>query len=125
MTMTDVAHHLEMNWHAVKDIQKRYLTRKFLRPSLSSLQWIAIDEISVGHGHRYLTVILDLHSGAVVFVGEGKGADALELFWKRLKLSRACIEAVAMDMSQAYINAVTNNLPQAPLCSIISTSSSS
>ncbi len=115
MTMTDVAGHLGISWHTVKEIQKRYLERRFSCPLLGGLKWIAIDEISVGHGHRYLTVVLDLHSGAVVFVGEGKGASALEPFWKRLKSSRAGIDAVAMDMSQAYIAAVTSNLPRATI----------
>jgi len=49
----------------------------------------------------------------VVFVGEGKGTDALKSFWRRLKVSRARIEAVAMDMSQAYVSAVTGHLPNA------------
>jgi transposase len=48
-------------------------------------------------------------------VGEGKGAAALEPFWKRLKSARKRIEAVAIDMSQAYIQAVTTNLPKAVL----------
>lgn len=115
MTMTHVAHHLGISWHTVKEIQKRYLHRTFSRPSLSGLHRIAVDEISIGHGHRYLTVVLDLDNGAVVFVGEGKGADALEPFWKRLKSSRARIEAVAMDMSQAYISAVSAHLPGATI----------
>lgn len=115
MTMTDVAHHLGISWHTVKEIQKRYLQRRFASPSLFGLQRIAVDEISIGHGHRYLTVVLDLDSGAVVFVGEGKGADALEAFWTRLKNSRAKIQAVAMDMSQAYICAVSTNLPGATI----------
>lgn len=49
----------------------------------------------------------------MVFVGDGKGADALKPFWKRLKSSRAKIEAVAMDMSPAYLSAVQANLRQA------------
>jgi transposase len=115
MTIKDVAHHLAISWHTVKDIQKRYLEKLFSRPSLKKLKRMAIDEISIGRGHRYLTVVLDLYSGAVVFVGEGKGADALKPFWKRLKHSKARIEAVATDMSQAYISAVTNNLPHATI----------
>jgi len=115
MSMQDVAHHLGISWHTVKKIQKRSLQKHFSNPSLKALKRIAIDEISVGRGHRYLTVVLDLHSGAVVFVGEGKGANALKPFWKRLKSSRARIQAVAMDMSQAYISAVTNNLPHATI----------
>lgn len=113
MTIRDVAEHLQVGWDLVKDIQKRYLGHKFRRIKLKHLRRIAIDEISIGRGHRYLTVVLDLLSGAVVFVGEGKGADALKPFWKRLKRSRAKIEAVAMDMSPAYISAVQTNLPKA------------
>ncbi|MDI6451839.1 ISL3 family transposase [Anaerobaca lacustris] len=113
MTIRDVAEHLHVGWDLVKDIQKRHLGRKFRRIKLKHLRQIAIDEIAIGRGHRYLTVVLDLLSGAVVFVGEGKGADALKPFWKRLKRSRAKIEAVAMDMSPAYISAVQTHLSKA------------
>ena len=125
MSMTAVARHLGISWHTVKQIQKSDLLRRFSQPSLKGLTRIAVDEISIGRGHRYLTVVLDLYSGAVVFVGEGKGADALKPFFKRLKSSGARIEAVAMDMSQAYIAAVAGNPPVQPSCSITSTSSSS
>jgi transposase len=55
-----------MSWDTVKDIQKRNLQRRFTKPRLRGLKEIAIDEISIGRGHRYLTVVLDLRSGAVV-----------------------------------------------------------
>lgn len=113
MTIYDVARHLKTSWDIVKDIQKRYLQKRFKRPRLKHLRRIAIDEISIGKGHRYLTVVLDLVSGAVVFVGDGKGADALTPFWKRLKRCQAKIKAVAIDMSPAYIGAVLENLPEA------------
>ena len=54
-------------------------------------------------------------SGAVVFVGDGKGVAALEPFWKRLRASRAKIKAVATDLSVAYIQAVRRHLPRAVL----------
>ena len=113
MTILDIARHLGVSWDVVKGIQKRYLTRHYSHPRLKDLKQIAIDEISIGKGHQYLTVVLDLISGAIVFVGEGKGSDALKPFWKRLKISGAEIEAVAIDMSPAYISAVTENLPEA------------
>lgn len=115
MTIRDVARHLQVGWDVVKDIQKRYLGRKFRRIKLKHLRQIAIDEIAIGRGHRYLTVVLDLVSGAVVFVGDGKGADALKPFWKRLKSSHAKVKAVAMDMSPAYISAVQTHLRKAVL----------
>jgi transposase len=56
---------------------------------------------------------LDLDSGAVVHVGDGKGTDALKPFWRRLVRSGATIQAVAIDMSPAYIAAVSDNVPEA------------
>jgi len=115
MTIRDVARHLNISWDVIKEIQKRDLIRRFSKPSLKHLKRIAIDEISVRKGHHYLTVVLDMIAGAVIFVGDGKGAAALEPFWKRLKRSRAKIEAVAMDMSPAYISAVLSHLPEATI----------
>jgi transposase len=115
MTIKDVADHLGITWDVIKDIQKRNLKRRFSKPKLKHLRLIAIDEISVGKGHRYVTLVLDLESGAVVHVGEGKGGDALQPFWKRLRASGAKIKAVATDMSRAYIDAVTTHLPNATL----------
>jgi transposase len=113
MTIQDVARHLGVSWDTIKDIQKQDLQRHFSKPRLRKLRQIAIDEIAVAKGHRYLTVVLDLVSGAVVFVGDGKGADALKPFWKRVRSSRAKIKAVATDMSLAYILAVREHLPRA------------
>ena len=48
-----------------------------------------------------------------MFVGDGKGAEALKPFWKRLRRARAKVDAVATDMSKAYIRAVRDNLPKA------------
>ena len=115
MTIRDVAVHLNVSWDVIKDLQKRDLSRRFAKPKLKHLRRIAIDEIAVGKGHRYLTIVMDLESGAVVFVGGGKGADALKPFWKRLRPSGAKIDAVAMDMSAAYRGAVTTYLPAAKI----------
>jgi transposase len=48
-----------------------------------------------------------------VFVGDGKGVEALAPFWRRLRRSRAKVVAVATDMSKAYIRAVRDNLKKA------------
>ena len=116
MTIEDVANHLQVGWDMIKDIHKRYLKRRFRNPKLRKLKRIAIDEISIGKGQRYLTIVLDLDSGAVVFVGQGKGAKSLNPFFSRLKRTNGGvnkIEAVATDMSPAYLLAVANHLPHA------------
>ena len=113
MTLKGVARHLGISDWTVRDIEKRHLKKHFAKPPLKHLRQIAIDEISTKKGHTYLTLVMDLESGAVVFVGKGKGAEALKPFWRSLKASHARIEAVAMDMSAAYYQAVTENLPDA------------
>lgn len=62
---------------------------------MKGLEQIAIDEICIRKG-RYLTVLLNLKTGAVVFVSDGKASDALEPFWKKIKRKRSeKIKAVA------------------------------
>jgi len=114
MTIAGVAQHLGVGWDLIKDIHKRHLGKKYSKPRLRDLKIIAIDEINVGKG-RFLTLVLDLVGGAVVHVGESRKGAALDPFWRRLRASRAKIEAVAMDMSNAYRRAVLDNLPGAKI----------
>jgi transposase len=115
MTIKAVANHLQLSWDIVKTIQKRYLQKRYKRPNLKGLDQIAIDEICIGKG-RYLTVLLNLKSGAVIFVGDGKGSEALDPFWEKIKGKRSVkIKAVAVDMSPAYTKAVREHLPKAKI----------
>jgi transposase len=114
-TIQMAAEHLGISWDTVSEIEKRYLKKHYAKPKLRNLKRIAIDEIAVRKGHRYLTLVLDLDTGRVVYVGKGRNKQALSRFWKRLSASRAKIEAVAIDMSAAYISAVTEHLPKATL----------
>ena len=114
-TTQHAADHLGVSWDTVRDIEARYLGRKYRKPRLKNLRRIAIDEIYLGKGMKYLTIVLNLETGAIVFVGQGKGAAALDPFWQRLRGSRSKIEAVAADMSPAYAKAVRRNLPRATL----------
>jgi len=116
MTIQDIAAMLGTSWGLIRGIYKRYLRRQFQRPRLKHVRRIAIDEICIGDGKRYLTLVIDLDHSRVVYVGHGREAAALNPFWKRLKASKnPGIEAVAIDMSAAYTRAVTDNLPKATL----------
>jgi transposase len=113
MTIADVAAHLGVSWGMIKEIHKGHLWRRYRRPSLKGLTYIAIDEICVGHGRRFLTIVLNIQTGAVIFVGQGKGKEALDPFWKRLGWRKKSIKAVAIDMGHAYLGAVWEHLPKA------------
>ena len=115
MTPQDISRHLDISWDLANDIQKRRLQRKFSRPKLKHLKRLAVDEVYVGKRHKYLTLVLDLDSGAVVFVGQGRGAETLRPFFKKLKRSGARVRAVASDMAGGFIKAVREFLPEARL----------
>ena len=56
MTIRAVAEHLRVGWDSIKALFKRHLKTRFGQPKLKKLKRLAIDEISIGHGHRYLTI---------------------------------------------------------------------
>jgi len=107
MTVSEVSRHLGLNWKTVKDIDKYYLERDYGKPVLNGLRILAVDEISIRKGHRYLTVVLDYISGRVVFVGRDRKAETLERFFNQLSDKQLDgIEAVVMDMWDPFIKAV-------------------
>lgn len=114
-TIKDVANHLHLSWDTVKDIQKRYLYRNYNNLDISQVRHIGIDEFAVAKGHIYKTIVVDLETGRVIYIGEGKGSDALNGFWKKVSKAGIRIEAVATDLSPAFISAVMTNLPKATL----------
>ena len=115
MTIKDIARLLQTSWDFIKNIIKRRLKKYYDKPKLSSLEYIAIDEIYLGKKQGYMTLVLDLKSGAVVFTALGRKGEVLDPFWKRLKRFKTRIKAVATDMGPAYIKAVQDNLPDATL----------
>lgn len=115
MSLIDVARLLGIGWDLVKSIFKRYLHQRYSSPSLTGLEYVAIDEKYTGRKHGFITLVIDLGSGRVVYVGAGKQAEALDGFWKRLGRHKSAIKAVAADMSPAYRSAVLEHLPSAAL----------
>ena len=114
-TILDVANHLGVSWDIVKDIQKNYLLAHYSKPDIKNVKYIAIDEFSVKKGHKYMTVVVDLETGIIIYAEEGKDAESLEKFWRRIKRNKVKIKAVAIDMSPAYISAVVNNILDAQI----------
>jgi len=115
MTIKDIALYLGMTRDTVKDIQKENLQKKYGKPDLKELVHIGIDEISVKKEHKYVTLVMDMDTGAIVYVGDGKGSESLIPFWKSLKRAGATVESVATDMSRAYIDAVQSILKSASI----------
>jgi transposase len=115
MTIADAASLTGLSWDTVKDIDKSYLKDKYQSVSLASVHYIAIDEVYLGRKRKFITIVMDLETGQVIHVGKGKGKDALNGLWKRLKRCKANIKAVATDMASGYMSVVMEKLPYADL----------
>lgn len=115
MTLSDVASWLDLSWDAVKTVVRQRLEKDYRKIGYRHLRHIAIDELYLGRTRKYVTLVVDLDSGRIVWVGDGKGQEALREFWRRFKQSRGRLRAVAMDMSGAYAKSVRVHAPHAVL----------
>ena len=113
MTLQDVSNHLGVSWDTVKEIHSCYLKRHYSPPSLDGVENIGIDEFAVKKGHVYKTIVVDLDSGRIIYVGDGKGSEALKKFWRKVKRKNIKIKHVATDLSAAFIASVMENCPNA------------
>jgi len=113
-----VSNFLRISWRTVGDIVQRVVQEKLgsVGDRLDGLKHIGIDELSYRKHHEYVTVVIDHERGAVVWSSKGKNADTLREFFDELGPERcAKIESVTIDMSKAYIAAVTESVPHARL----------
>lgn len=114
MTVSSVACHLGLDPKTVKDIDQLFLRQEFGQTDCRGLTILAVDEIAVRRGHQYMTVVLDYQTGRVVWMGRGRTCETLDAFFATMTpQQKAGIQAVAMDMWEAYINRVQHHCPQA------------
>jgi transposase len=100
---------LNLSWDTVREIQKKYLYRHYNNPDIKGVRYIGIDEFALAKGHIYKTIVVDLETGRIIYIGDGKGSDALDGFRKKVKKTGIKIEAVATDLSAAFVSSVTTN----------------
>jgi transposase len=110
-TIKDVARFLGVGWDLVKDLFKGHLARRLKQRSLREVRLIAIDEFAIHKGHRYMTVVLDIETGQILWAAQGRDAGALIPFFRRLQQAGAHLQAVALDMWPAYLLAVQTVFP--------------
>ena len=114
LTIQDVVETFGVSWNTVCEIDVQRL-KKLAKPGLKGLKRPAIDENCLGKSHKFVTVVLDLDTRAIVSVVKGRGQAAVAGVFSRLKQAGAKIKAVATDMAGGYIAAVMKHLPKAKL----------
>jgi transposase len=113
---TVVSTMMRVAWATVGAIVARLVDRLLPGDQLDGLTHIGVDELSYRKHHKYVTIVVDHTTGRVVWAREGKNADTLRAFFQELGPERsALIQAVTIDMSQAYINAVSESAKNAQI----------
>lgn len=119
MSILALSQHFGIRWNTIKDIQLRYLRKEYSDVSCKGVTAIGIDEIMVGHtpsgGQRYMTIVRNLNGGEVLWVGDGKGIEALNGFDRRLQKSKAKIQYVTMDLGRVFTSWARQHMPQATI----------
>ena len=115
-TVKDTANEYDLSWDTVKNIDKKYLTEKFFKIDYGNLEYVSIDEIANKKGHDYLTIVMNLDIGKVIWVGEGRKEENINEFFETLnKKEKERIRAVSIDMWPAFINSAKKNCPNADI----------
>lgn len=116
LPVSAVAHLSGLSWDTVTRVDKTAIRLAIGPdgPSLEGLRWIGVDEVSRTGGHVYFTVVTDLKSGHVVWIGDGKGEGALAAFFKLLGKKRCRkIVGVVSDLAAGFLAAIVNAVPHA------------
>jgi len=109
-----VSEQMNLSWHEIHGIMKRAVERGLNRRKLENISNIGIDEKAFRTGYSYMTLVNDLDRGCVLYVAEGREQSSLDPFWSALTPDQLNgIQAVAMDMWEAYLNSIRAHLPGA------------
>ncbi len=109
-----VAERLRLSWDEAAGIQGRAVRRGLQRRQSVPARHLGIDETAFARRHEYVSVVSDLDRSRVLYVADDRRRESLDLFWTgRSPAELAAVEAVAMDMWEAYIQSTQAHLPDA------------
>lgn len=97
-------------WHILQKAVERGKSRKCEK----AMPRIGIDEKAFRKGQNYITLIYDLDNSTVEAIADGNDTDSgMDCFSQLSQSQRDSVEAVAMDMSAAFVKAAKASIPLA------------
>lgn len=109
-----VAQMANLSWATVAKVDGRAIELALgdRTAALADLRWIGVDEVSRTGGHVYFTIVTNLKTGRVVWIGDGKGRRGLLPFLRALGArGRRRIRGVVSDLG--YQKVIAARLPGA------------
>ena len=103
MSLTGTCRLLRISWDEASGIISRAVARGLDKRDLSQLRRIGIDEKSVRKGHHYVTVVYNLETSKVIWIGKNRTEETLDSFFASLPEEVLLgIECITMDMWKPY-----------------------
>lgn len=105
---------LRISWDEAHHLMERAVARGLAAKGELGLRRMGVDEKAVAKGHDYFTLVTNLDTGTVEYVGEQRKTESLNAFFVKLTPEqRASIDSVAMDMWEPYQISVHTHVPGA------------
>jgi transposase len=107
---------LDMSWDEVQRVQSRAVERGIQRRDLSAITRVGVDEKSFGRGHDYASILSDPDGRRVLEVVHGRDQQSADLLWRIFSKEELLnIQAVCMDMWEAFMNSSRDNVAHAQI----------
>ena len=112
LTITQIANITGLSRKTIKNIHKKHLLKKYTKRRKIILpdkppMYLGVDEFLLHRPFKYATVVIDLITGNVLWIGYGKSTETLLSFFKSVKRDWINgIKAVAMDMNAPYAKVI-------------------
>ncbi|MBO4219443.1 MAG: ISL3 family transposase [Clostridia bacterium] len=113
-----VSDYLRVSWDTVGPMISRVEKETRLEKNrFENLVRIGIDETSYKKGHKYITVVINHDTNAVIWAGKGFGKEVLEKFFNELTpMQRKSIQFVSGDGAKWIKDTVGDYCPEATFC---------
>jgi len=118
-TAVDVSDFFRIEWHTVGSIARRVQeSLEQAQPNrFDDLEEIGIDETSYKKGHKYMTVVVNHKTGALIWAAKGFGKEVLTKFFEKLtEEQRAKIKLVSADGARWIADCIKDFCPNAERC---------
>jgi transposase len=118
MPVSDVAQMVGEEDTRLWRLIRRLVDKAHAEKDWSEVKAIAIDETSAKRGRSYVTVVMDMDTRAVLYLGPGRDSNAVRNFCEQLRAhggDPARVRWVAMDMLHCYAKGVRENFPNAQI----------
>lgn len=119
-TLKDVAYLTGVNRNIIKDVDKERLQKKYTIDGLgkelikpeSPAKYLGIDEFKLHNGYKYATHIINLETGHILWIQEGKKKQVVYDFIEHVGLEwMSKVIAVACDMNSDFEEAFLEQCP--------------